>query len=97
MTCLHTCLHDLPALWTVWREVVRPDAELFESIADGGAVLPRAEAPIEALQAVGLAMVKCVLDDHPIGAGDIACVLPFAARALDVQACARCGVRSGVC
>jgi hypothetical protein len=52
-----------------WKEVVRPEAGLFEPAADGGTVLPRADAPAESLRAVGVVMVKCILDDHPIGAG----------------------------
>ena len=34
--------------------------------ADDGSVLPRSDASLESLRAVGLVMLKCVLDDHPI-------------------------------
>ena len=49
-----------------WREVVRPEAGLFEAVADGGMVLPRVDAPLESLRALGLVMVKCALDQHPV-------------------------------
>ena len=50
-----------------WHEVLRPQAGLFESC--GGGYLPRPDAPAEQLAAVGLAMTKCVIDEHPVGHG----------------------------
>lgn len=61
-----------------WREALRPAAGLFDSLsADGRGVLPRADAPLAALEACGLVMVKSLIDDHPMGGGLCSFVFDF--------------------
>ena len=52
-----------------WREVLRAEHGLFEQADEGGAYLPRADAPPERLELVGRVLLKSVLDNHPTGAG----------------------------
>jgi len=59
-----------------WREVLREEHGLFERAVGNdspGGSLPRPSAPPEALEAVGRVLLKCIIDDHPIGHG----VCPF--------------------
>ena len=59
-----------------WREVLREEHGLFERAVGNdspGGCLPRPSAPPEALEAVGRVLLKCIIDDHPIGHG----VCPF--------------------
>ena len=39
--------------------------------------MPRADACLDSLEKVGLVIVKCVLDDHPLGGGLCPFVLQF--------------------
>ena len=52
------------------RQVLLPANNLFEQPGGGsaGGFLPCPEAEEEALEAVGVAFCKSIIDDHPIGA-----------------------------
>lgn len=62
-----------------WLAVLAPEAGLFEQASADcdGAYLPRADADQAQLEAVGLALVKCIIDDHPIGHGFSPFVLDY--------------------
>ena len=49
-----------------WSEVFKPEHALFEQ-REGGRYLPRADAPLEQLEAAGRVLLKSVIDDHPTG------------------------------
>ena len=51
-----------------FREILKPGS-LFESGIDGQGVLPRADASESDLRALGLTLLKCCIDDQPIGTG----------------------------
>ena len=53
-----------------FREILRPEALLFEGASDSSiGLLPAPDAPVDAMLAVGRALCKCVLDDQPLGRG----------------------------
>ena len=61
-----------------WRECVRAEHSLFVHEAGGhGGCLPHPDAPAGHLEAVGLAIAKSIVDDHPLGHGFCGFVLDF--------------------
>lgn len=55
-----------------WQSALQPEAGFF--VGHGrGQLLPSPTAPLGQLEAVGVALCKCVLDDHPIGFGIAVC------------------------
>ena len=61
-----------------WKSVLRPAAGLFEESAGaGGGFLPKPGAAEEQLEAAGLVLIKCILDDHPIGHGLCSFVIDY--------------------
>ena len=52
-----------------WKEAVNPEAGLFQQASEGGLLLPAVGAPAAELEALGLLLVKSIIDEYPIGRG----------------------------
>lgn len=74
-----------------WVAVLRPEAGLFEASDGGGSsstggVLPRSDACEEDLEATGLVLCKCIVDDHPVGHGLCSFVIDYLVNGPDASA-----------
>ena len=79
-----------------WSAILAPEARLFEPASDEamGGVLPRADAPEADMEALGLVLIKCIMDDHPIGHGLCGFVIDYLVHFH--EASALCGVHAAL-